>query len=274
MRRRSFLAAGVAAAPLAIATSPAAAQAPATPPPTGGKTYVLVHGSWCGGWVWAPVAERLRAQGHRVFTPTQTGLGERRHLLSRDITLDTFVTDLTNMIEAEELGEVVLVAHSFGGVPASGAADRLPERIRHLVYLDAVILQGGQSLFGIYPPEVANARRRAAEEAGGGVAVPVPPLGALGQFGLPPGPLAEWVYRRMTPHPLGTYETPLRLERPVGAGRPRTYVASANPPYAPTEAIRRQVRGQEGWNWVELPTGHFAWLTMTEEVTRLLAAIG
>ena len=85
--------------------------APQTPglPETGGKTYVLVHGSWAGGWIWAPVAERLRAQGHRVFAPTQTGLGERSHLLSRDITIDTFVQDIVNVIEAEELRDGILV---------------------------------------------------------------------------------------------------------------------------------------------------------------------
>src|ERR671932_1964303 len=93
MDRRSVLLAG-AAIPLAIATLPSAAQTPGN-----AKTYVLVHGAWHGGWCLRPVADALRAQGHRVFTPTQTGLGERRHLLSREITLDTFVADVANLIE-------------------------------------------------------------------------------------------------------------------------------------------------------------------------------
>jgi pimeloyl-ACP methyl ester carboxylesterase len=101
-------------------------------PETGGKTFVLVPGSWAGGWIWAPVAERLRAQGHRVFTPTQTGLGERRHLLSPNISIDTFVDDIANLLEAEDLQDVILVGHSFGGIPITGVADRMPERIRHL----------------------------------------------------------------------------------------------------------------------------------------------
>ena len=89
------------------------------------KTYVLVHGAWHGGWCWRAVADALRAKGHRVFTPTQTGLGERKHLLSRELTLDTFVDDLTNLIEMEELQEIILVGHSFGGSPISGVAGSL-----------------------------------------------------------------------------------------------------------------------------------------------------
>src|SRR5947209_8258180 len=107
MHRRLFMRAS-AAVPVVLGALPTRAQVP----DGRGKTYVLVHGSWCGGWFWAPVAERLRAQGHRVFTPTHTGLGERKHLLSRDITLATFIVDLVNVIEAEELRDVILVGHS------------------------------------------------------------------------------------------------------------------------------------------------------------------
>jgi pimeloyl-ACP methyl ester carboxylesterase len=274
--RRQTLALGLsaaAAAPLALGPTRGAAQSPALPE-IRGKTYVLVHGSWGGGWQWAPVAERLRAQGHRVFTPTQTGLGERRHLLSRDITIDTFVEDIVNVIGAEELRDVILVGHSFGGVPVTGVVDRMPGHIRHLVYLDAAIVQGGQSFFGSYPPEVAAARRKAAQEGGNGIAVPVPPIEALSGIGVPPGPLAEWMHRRLTPHPIGTYETPLKLSNPVGNGRPCTYVHFNSPPFAPMEASRRWARGQQGWSWTELATSHNGLITVPDEVTRLLAGIG
>ena len=160
--RRAFLRAG-AVASLSVAARAAGAQPPIVT--TGaGKTYVLVHGSWCGGWFFDPVADRLRAAGHRVLTPTQTGLGERKHLLTRDITLDTFIDDLTNVLEYEELREVILVGHSAAGGPISGVVDRMPERIRHVVYLDAIILQNGQSLFSRIPPEVVAARSKAAQE--------------------------------------------------------------------------------------------------------------
>src|SRR3954452_8117217 len=180
---------GIAAAtPLSFAATRAAAQVPGLPE-IRGKTYVLVHGAWGGGWQWAPVAERLRAQGHRVFTPTQTGMGERKHLLSRDITIDTFVEDIVNVLEAEDLRDVVLVGHSFGGIPITGAADRVPERIRHLVYLDAAIMESGQSFFDTFAPQVVAARRRAAQEHGGGVAVPPAPFEAFrAAVGAPPGP--------------------------------------------------------------------------------------
>jgi pimeloyl-ACP methyl ester carboxylesterase len=167
--RRRTLALGLSAAatpPLALGPTRVAAQVPGLPE-IRGKTYVLVHGAFGGGWQWAPVAERLRAQGHRVFTPTQTGLGERKHLLSRDITIDTFVEDIVNVIEAEDLRGVVLVGHSFGGIPITGAADQAPERIRHLVYFDALIVQGGQSARSWSPAPRARrdrlaGRRRAA----------------------------------------------------------------------------------------------------------------
>ena len=121
--RRSVLQVGVIGAaagsfPLAVAEI-AAAQ-------SSSKTYVLVHGAWHGGWCWKEVAESLRRMGHRVSTPTQTGLGERKHLLSKDITLDTFVADIVNHIEAEELNDVILVGHSFGGSSITGTADKFP----------------------------------------------------------------------------------------------------------------------------------------------------
>jgi pimeloyl-ACP methyl ester carboxylesterase len=150
-----------------------------------------------GGWFWAPVAEQLRSQGHRVFTPTQTGLGERKHLLSRDVTLDTFVVDLMNVIEAEELRDVILVGHSSAGAPITGVADRMPERIRHLVYLDAFVLQNGQSSYSTMSPEVREARRKATQEIND-VSVLPPPLGALGSLGVSEGTVADWLRRRMT----------------------------------------------------------------------------
>ena len=93
------------------------------------KTYVLVHGAWHGGWCWREVAEGLRGMGHRVSTPTQTGLGERKHLLSKDVTLDTFAADIVNHIEAEELNDVILVGHSFGGTSITCTTDKIPNRI-------------------------------------------------------------------------------------------------------------------------------------------------
>jgi pimeloyl-ACP methyl ester carboxylesterase len=267
--RRSFLQAALASAaagPISLAAvKTATAQ-------SSSKTYVLVHGAWHGGWCWKEVADALRGMGHRVSTPTQTGLGERKHLLSKDITLDTFAADVINHIEAEELNEVILIGHSFGGTSITGAADKIPNRIRHLVYLDSVMLENGQSVFSILPPDVVAARRKTVAEQGQGIFIPPP---APTAFGIPENHAsADWVKRRLTPHPIGTYESPMRIDNPVANGRPRTYIVCTNPIYGPLEAARQWVKKQDGWNWQEIATGHDAMVTAPAELARMLAAIG
>src|SRR5262249_11940425 len=236
------------------------------------KTYVLVHGAWHGGWCWRAVADGLHSLGHRVTTPTLTGLGERKHQLTKDITLDTFVADIVNHIEAEELDDIILVGHSLGGAVITGAADRIPERIRHLVYLDGAILENGRSVFSTMPADIVAARRKLVAEVGQGVFMPTP---APTAFGVPAGhPATDWVARRMTPHPVGTYESPLKLDNPVGNGRPCTYVACTNPPHRPVEDARRWAKAQADWNWQELATAHDCMVTAPADVAALLAAIG
>src|SRR5262245_55135541 len=153
MDRRSFLAGSALAA--------AGTAAPTLARAAGSKTFVLVHGAWHGGWCWSKVAAVLRARGHTVVTPTQTGLGERSHLISKSIDLDVFVTDIVNVLKFEDLKDVVLVGHSFGGNTISGVADRMPERIRHLIYLDTAMLESGHSVFSLLPKEVVEARTKA-----------------------------------------------------------------------------------------------------------------
>ena len=236
-----------------------------------GKTFVLLHGAFHGAWCWRDVAGLLRAAGHRVSTPTQTGLGERRHLISAQITLDTFVADVVEHIEAEELEDIILVGHSFGGLGISGAADRIPARIRHLVYLDSMVLEDGQTPWGRMDPAVAAERRRIVMEQGAGLVAVPPPVSA---FGVPEDhPLAPWVRRRLTPHPAGTYQSPLRLANPVGNGLPCTYIACTAPWYAPLAWTRDWVRGRPGWDWREIATGHDAMVTAPQELARMLEAI-
>jgi pimeloyl-ACP methyl ester carboxylesterase len=165
------------------------------------KTFVLVHGAWHGGWCWRDVARTPRAAGHTVYTPTLTGLGARRHLLSGAVGLEVFALDVTNLLEAEELADVVLVGHSLRGVTITAVADRLPDRLRRLVYVDGGVLQSGENVFAGYPATVVAARRAAAASPGGLTIPPLPPAA----FGIPGGPRAEWVARRMTPHPIAIY---------------------------------------------------------------------
>ena len=234
-------------------------------------TFVLAHGAWHGGWCWGRVAGRL--QGHRVYTPSFTGMGDRAHLMSADITLTTFVDDLVNLIEAEDLTDVILVGHSFGGVPISGAADRIPERIRRLVYLDGVVLESGKSPFDAYPPQEVQSRIAAAKRIGDSLVV-LPPDPLPAAWGLQPGtPDYDWVARQLTPMPLKVYQTALTLKGPVGAGLPRTYVHCTQPQspvIAPSAAL---VRSWQGWDWIDFAGPHDCMVTHSEAVAQLLLAL-
>jgi pimeloyl-ACP methyl ester carboxylesterase len=151
-----------------------------------------------------------------------------------------------NHIEAEELDNVILVGHSFGGAVITGAADKIPQRIRHLVYLDSIVLENGQSVFGALPAEVVAERKKLVAEQGRGVFIPPP---SPGVFGIRDGhPLENWVKRRLTPHPVSTYESPLRIDNPVGNARPCTYITCTKPLYLPLAGTRRWVRNQGSWN--------------------------
>ena len=116
-------------------------------------TFVLVHGAWAGSLIWRPVARALRKAGHEVYTPTLTGIGERRHLLNREIDLGTHTQDVLHVIDYEDLADIVLVGHSYGGMVVTSVADAIPEKIASLVYLDAFLPEDGQSLFGMLPPD-------------------------------------------------------------------------------------------------------------------------
>ena len=242
----------------------------ATAAPARPQTYVLVHGAWHGGWCWRDVADALRARGHRVVTPTLTGLGERAHLMSRDITLDTFGTDVAAAIESEELSDVVLVGHSFAGSVVSILAERMPERLDRLVYLDALIVQPGRTVFDSLPPETVAARKRTAQETSGGLSIPAPGPEA---FGVPEGPGADWLRRRLTPHPIGTYDSPLNIKGPVGGGLTRTYVRCTAPPFPSMLESHAWVRSQPGWGWIDFATGHDCMVTEPAKLTAMLEAI-
>jgi pimeloyl-ACP methyl ester carboxylesterase len=255
---------------MAIAGMTAGMGAETASAQTTAQTFVLVHGAWHGGWCWRRVADRLRAGGHQVFTPTQTGLGERKHLMSKDITLDTFTKDIANVIETEELSNLILVGHSFGGLAISGVADTMPERIRHLVYLDSLIVEGGKTPFDGLPPDVVAGRRKAAEETSGGLSLPTPPPAA---FGVSDATDTDWVKRRLTPHPLGTYTSPLNIKGPVGNNLPRTYIHCTNPSYAALQASRDWVKAQQGWRWADIATGHDAMVMAPDELSKMLVGV-
>lgn len=233
--------------------------------------FVLVHGGFHGGWCWRLVAERLRALGHAVSHPTSTGFGERQHLLRADLSLDTLVQDLVNHLQAEELTDVVLVGHSFGGLSISGAADRVPQRIRQLVFLDSLIVQPGQTVFGALPPEVVAQRRQSCRQFDGVRCFPPPPATA---FGIAPDhPHAAWVERQLTPQPESLYDSALALGNPVGNGLPCSYIACTNPTLAAVASSQAWAKAQPGWRWMEMDAGHDVMVTEPERLAQLLVEI-
>jgi len=231
-------------------------------------TFVLVHGAWHGGWCWARMAPLLRAKGHQVFCPTLTGLSERSHLLSRQVDMSTHIEDVVGVLEAEELSDVVLCGHSYGGMVITGVAARCKDRIKQLVYLDSAVVEDGQAWSDAHTPEVKAERRKQAEPSGG-VSMPVPKAEV---FGLRKAGDLEWVQRRMTPQPFAPYDQKLHWGGPVDNGLPKVYVDCTDPIYAGLNPVKDRLRGQPGWPFIELKTGHDAMVSAPEETARLLLA--
>lgn len=225
--------------------------------------YVLVHGAWHGAWCWRRVLPGLRAAGHEVHAVTLTGVGERRHLLSRGIDLDTHIQDVCGLIEAEELADVVLVGHSYGGMVITGAAARLGERIARLVYVDAVVPEPGESWSSTHAPEVQAQRR--ADIARTGAIAPADPSA----FGLT-GTDHAWVARRQTPQPGGVYDSPLVFDPAQVFARPRAFIDCVQPALPTIAASRRRVREAPGWRIVEIATGHDPMISAPDDLVKAL----
>jgi pimeloyl-ACP methyl ester carboxylesterase len=184
--------------------------------------------------------------------------------------LDTFITDITGVLEAEELTDVVLVGHSFGAVPVFGAADRMPERLRRLVLLDGLIPTPGQYAFDALPADLVADRVRLAEEFSGGLSLPPSPAAV---FAVTDPADVDWLQRRLTPQPLRTYTDQLELTNPLGNGLPCTYFACTDPPYAPATRSHEQARAQGEWEYREISAGHDAMITAAGLVAHVLVEL-
>jgi len=225
-----------------------------------------VHGAWSGGWCYHKVADRLRAKGHRIFTPTLTGQGERSHLAGTAINLSLHITDVLNLIHYEGLDDIALAGHSYGGMVITGVGDRIAEKIRALVYLDAFLPDDNQSLFDINVPKnnqtfIANAG------AIGGLAVPPPPASF---FNVNANDAAR-VDALATPFPIGCFTEKIKLSgahRTIGK---HIYVHSTVlPRESPFKPFYERVKNDPGWEAHTLPCGHDAMLDMPDETTRIL----
>jgi pimeloyl-ACP methyl ester carboxylesterase len=232
-------------------------------------SIVLVHGAGHGGWCWRPVADGLRDKGYRVFTPTLTGLGARSHLRSPEITLDTHIEDIVNLIHAEELQEVILVGHSYGGSVITGVCDRIKARIAFAVFLDANVPGDGEAT-------IPNLTRERAEQFNGGPLLDgyLLPLMKPASLGIDPADVetTEWVQRRLTEQPLQTVAQPIRLQAGGSDGLRRVFILTT-----PLDTLRdwqrekvTAIRDDDSWDYRELLVGHAAMIIAPDETTALL----
>jgi len=248
---------------LASAGILSAGAAHAQTPPRPSKTFVLVHGAWHGGWCWKLVRDILTAQGHHVFTPTLTGLGERSHLLSRDITLKTHIEDVINVFAFEDLKEVCLVGHSYGGWPVSGAIEKVLPHLSSIVYLDAFMPESGQKVLDYQTPQ-ATADFNAAWERGE-VSRSVPKAA----FFQVKAERQAWVDAKMTPQPLGVSFMPLELTGARDKVAKRTYIRAASFKQPHFDAGLKKAK-DAGWKTYELNVGHDVMVDAPEQLAEIL----
>lgn len=222
-------------------------------------TFVLVHGAWHGSWCWKRVRKALQQQGHEVFTPTLTGVGERSHLLAQSVDLQTHTMDVLNLIQWEELTDFVLCGHSYGGMVVSGVADRIPQRIRSLVFLDAFVPDNGESLVQFAPIS-------GDQLIDGWKSRPI----SAEVFGVNPVDRA-WVDRQCTVQSLACFRQPVQLTGGIARIRRISYVyasgwAGHQSPFYPFYEKAKS----RGWQTSEMACGHDAMLDQPDALTTLL----
>ncbi len=230
--------------------------------------FLVAHGAWSAGWAWKKMHPLMRSRGHRLVTPTYTGLGERAHLAHPGIDLDAHIDDMLAVLHYEDLTDVVLVGHSYGGMVATGVADRAPAKIARLVYLDAFVPRQGEALFDLVSAEARAGMRKAADEAGDGWRIPPNPL--------PPDTDqidVSWIMPRRVMQPRKTFEQPVRL---AGAGGqlPRSYIYCTRP--SPGDVFRQfaeRARSERTWRSLEIDASHSPHVTAPAVLADLLAGL-
>ena len=234
------------------------------------RTYFCLPGAWMGAWSWAFVLDQLRAAGHAAQAHCFPGVGERAAELSPQLDNDAFLADAIALIERKNLGDLVLVGHSFGSLIASLIVDRMPERIAHLVIIDGGIATDGQSIFGRIPPEIAAKRRKLAKTVNGMEVLPFAPVGSLV---IDDPELAAWTHRQLTPHPLACYTKAIRLHHPAGNGRPMTYIACTRPRYPVSAGMHEKVQAMPHIRFRPIEAGHNCIISAPDLVARELLEI-
>jgi len=232
-------------------------------------TFVLVHGGGHGGWCYGRLSPLLRTAGHTVLAPTLTGLGERKHLLRPGIDLDTHITDVVNMLEYEDLTDVILAGHSYGGMVITGVADRAAPRIGHLVFLDAAHPKNGESLADIAAPMMAMARNEM-RVVDGVELVLWPDSQAVAHYGVTDAADFAWLKSKLTPHPWKCFTQKLLLTNETAVGRiPRTNICCTAGLQAP--GYREEMQKAE--RFFEIDTGHDLMITRPRAVADMLLQV-
>jgi pimeloyl-ACP methyl ester carboxylesterase len=240
-------------------------------------TYVLVGGAWIGGWAWRNVARGLRAHGHDVYPMTLTGLGERAHLARPDVDLETHIADVVNVVEYEVLTDVILAGHSYSGIVVTGVADRIPDRLSHLVFVDSAPLEDGQRFLDLFSPEGQEDLRRQVDQLGDGWRLPFPGIEQLGAQasleGLGDAELAL-MQAKAVAQPFQTYTQPLRLTNAGAGAYERVAIACSDMRQMVALGIPPIVAlTQPPWRYLDLQTGHWPMLSTPDELTVLLHSL-
>jgi pimeloyl-ACP methyl ester carboxylesterase len=230
-------------------------------------TFVLVHGAWHGGWCWRRVADVLTRHGHKVFTPTLTGLGERSHLMRRDIDLDTHITDIANVFKWEDLSDAVLAGHSYGGWVISGAVEQVAPRVASIVFVDAWMPDDG--VRGVDNTSAFSRKGILAAIENGDISRP-PPSAEL--FAVNEKDRA-WVDAMMTPQPLGVALQPIRLTGARDRIPKKTYIRASAWPSEPFDRHLAACKADPTWRTYELPCGHDIMVDMPEGLAEVLMEV-
>jgi pimeloyl-ACP methyl ester carboxylesterase len=257
MNRRNLMVAGAGIAAVAVAGE-GSVRAQSTP-----RTFVLVHGAWHGGWCWRPVSDLLEKKGYKVFAPTLTGLADRSHLLEAKINVSTHIADIANLIKWEDLNNIILVGHSYGGFVISGVAEQLHDKIGSIVYLDAFVPNDGDSLVSIASPQFQNFIKGAVDK---------------GQPSLAPPKAAAFVKEshqalvdaKTTPQPMGTYTEGAKVTGARDKVAKKTYIRAKSYNSSAFDAVQAKLSSNADWKIYEMPCNHDAMLDMPERLTEIL----
>jgi len=228
------------------------------------KTFVLVHGAWHGGWCWRRVSDLLEKQGHKVFTPTLTGLGERSHLLRAGVNVSTHVTDVVNALKWERLSDVVLCGHSYGGLVVSGVAEQMSDKIGSIVFLDAFVPENGDSMAELTSQAVRDNLKAATER--GDISVPARPAAAF----LVNEKDQAWVDSLCGPQPIGTRTEKMTLTGARERIGKKAYIRAAAYPNPGFDKAYARVKADRSWRTYEVPCGHDVMVDMPERLTEIL----